>query len=100
MKSSLRDTIEVRLRSALSAIAAGDDVAPGDLLRLEGLCEAAVIEGTSSEGELDSLAETLHEEILGESLTQRLGADWRTYHPFPQLPLYMQRAPVSPSTPA
>jgi hypothetical protein len=100
VKSSLRDTIEARLRSALCAIAAGDDVAPGHLLRLEWLCEAAVMEGASSEEELDSLAETLHEEILGESLTQRLGADWRVYHPFPQLPLYMQRAPVSPSTPA
>lgn len=96
--SSLLDEIEERLRRLLVDLAAGDDIAPGALHRLEGLCEAAVLQQIISEVSLDDLADKLHTEILGEPMSARLGVDWRSHHPFPQLPLYMQRAPVLPST--
>jgi len=96
--AELCTTIEARLRAQLEAVAAGDDVPPGQALRLEGLCEAAVLVGSLSPSQLDELLETLHEEILGEGLRERLGPDWRTFHPFPELPIHMQRAPVTPST--
>ncbi len=89
----------MRLRRLLTDLAAGHDAPPGQRLRLEGLCEAAVMVGELSSHELDELLERLHLEYLGAPLSASLGDDWRTYHPFPQLPLYMRRAPVSPSTP-
>lgn len=97
--SSLPNIIETRLQALLAAVAAGDDVAPARLLRLEGLCEAAVQTGVCREDEIDALFNRLHEAALGESLEARLGRTWRNDHPFPELPLYMQRAPVLPSTP-
>ncbi len=96
----LSEAIETRLRELLDRLAAGDDAPPGPCLRLEGLCEAAVLTGVLTERDVDAMLERLHEEIRGESLTQRLGPDWRSCHPFPELPLYMDRAPVSPSTPS
>ncbi|MEM9758797.1 MAG: hypothetical protein AAF933_06170 [Pseudomonadota bacterium] len=97
--SALAEEIEVRLRRLLVDLAAGDDVPPGARLRLEGLCEAAVLTGELTNRDLDDLLERLHREYLATSLSASLGADWRVYHPFPELPLYMRRAPVSPSTP-
>jgi hypothetical protein len=96
--SSLLDTIDARLRALLTDLAAGDDVAPAFLLRLEGLCEAAVITQVCKEDAIDAIVEALHREFLGASLSERLGENWRADHPFPELPLYMQRAPVLPST--
>ena len=96
--STLLQVLDSRLRSLLTRLAAGDDLTPGAVLRLEGMCDAVVLGDLCSEGDIDHLIDALHEEILGESLRNRLGADWRVYHPFPELPLFMQRAPVSPST--
>ncbi|MEL7043842.1 MAG: hypothetical protein AAGL66_02335 [Pseudomonadota bacterium] len=97
--SLIAEEIEARLRRLLADLAAGDDAPPADRLRLEGLCEAAVLTGELASRDLDVLLERLHSEYFDTSLSASLGADWRVYHPFPQLPLYMRRAPVSPSTP-
>lgn len=71
---------------------------PGSRWRLEGLQEAAVLTGEADELALKALFRSLHEEILGETVETRLGDDWELGHPFPQIPVFMGRAPVSPST--
>ena len=95
----LAPLIEIRLRALMERLAVGDDAPPAQRQRLEGLCEAAAYIGEFDEQSLDAFLERLHDDIFGESLTARLGEAWRDYHPFPQLPLFGQRAPVSPSTP-
>mgnify|MGYP006290976577 CR=1 FL=1 len=89
--------IERRLRRLLERLALGDDAPPGPRLRLEGLCEAAVLTGECDVPAIDALLDSLHRELRGRSLDEALGAHWRQAHPFPELPLYMDRAPVSPS---
>jgi hypothetical protein len=90
--------IEVRLRQLLERLEDGDDAPPGPRLRLEGLCEAAVLSGECDAPAIDELLDSLHRELRGRSLDEALGAGWREAHPFPELPLFMDRAPVSPST--
>lgn len=90
--------IETRLRRLLERLAAGDDAPPGQRLRLEGLCEAAVLAGECDSAAIDELLDDLHRELRDRSLVEVLGDDWRRAHPFPELPLFMDRAPVSPST--
>lgn len=89
--------IETRLATALERLAAGDDLPPSLRLRLEGLCEAAVIVGAVDAQEIDALVEAQMKSLRGVDLRDALGADWRAMHPFPELPVYMDRAPVSPS---
>jgi hypothetical protein len=96
--TSLLETIEARLDDLLQGVADGYDAPPGPRLRLEGLCEAAVIAGAATAGELDRLIEERRRDILGASFAEVLGPDWRKHHPFPELPLFMERAPVVPST--
>jgi len=74
------------------------DVPPGERWRLEGLLEAAALVGDADESALRALFVSLHEEVLGETVESRLGEYWERWHPFPQIPAYMSRAPVSPST--
>jgi len=97
---SLLVEIETRLRSLLERLEGGDDAPPGSRLRLEGLCEAAVLVGECDTATIDALVDTLHRELRGRSLAETLGAGWREAHPFPELPLFMDRAPVSPTTKA
>lgn len=94
---SLLAEIERRTERLLRRLAAGDDAPPAALLRLEGLLEAAVLVGVDSAG-LDRRLDELHQSVCGESLAAHLGEDWRDAHPFPELPFFMARAPVSPST--
>jgi hypothetical protein len=56
------------------------------------LCGLVDVE--SWQGRLDAL----HREILGMPLSERAGADWQHSYPFPELPMPMARAPVSPSS--
>lgn len=96
--SALLDEIRQRLVEQFQLIAKGRDVPPGSRWRLEGLREAAVITGDADEPVLKELFRSLHEEILGETVESRLGEHWEHWHPFPQIPVFMGRAPVSPST--
>jgi hypothetical protein len=91
--------IDTRLRALLEGLKRGDDAPPGPVLRLEGLCEAAVLTASATVGDVDALVERVFHDVLGRGPGESLGPDWRRDHPFPQLPLYMRRAPVSPSTP-
>jgi hypothetical protein len=90
--------LERRWQHMFSALAAAADVAPSSRLRAEGLMEAAVLAGLSSEEELTRQMDRCYQQATGESLAQRFGADWRDFFPFPQIPAMMQRAPVYPST--
>lgn len=89
--------IETRLVEALERLAAGDDLPPAMRLRLEGLCEAAVLVGAADTRQIDALLETKARDLRGVDLRELLGPDWRAMHPFPELPIFMDRAPVSPS---
>ena len=97
--SGLVAELERRLRDALQRLAQGDDLPPSHQLRLEGLCEAAVLAGLATPEELDARFIALHREIRGTDPGAPGGGDWRNDHPFPELPLFARRAPVSPSTP-
>lgn len=94
----LTEEVERRLNELLARLVAGDDAPPGAVLRLEGLREAAVLAGLWTEAEAQALLERRYAALCDESLAQSLGADWRERYPFPQLPLFARRAPVSPST--
>ena len=85
-------------RSMYSSLEQGRDVPPAHALRAEGMMEAAVICGAVSAVQLDELLSTCYRECTGRTLSHDLGEDWREFHPFPQLPLRMHRAPVYPST--
>lgn len=80
------------------AVAGGDDLPPGPRFRLEGLMEAAVMIGDTQKELLQAMVAEIHQDIFGQTLEERLGDDWERWHPFPQLPLFASRAPVSPST--
>ncbi|MEE4277208.1 MAG: hypothetical protein V2I82_01930 [Halieaceae bacterium] len=96
--SPLIQAIEERLDDFLRAVADGFDVPPGARLRFEGLCEAAVLAQVVDAGALDAILEEQRRAVLGASFSEALGADWREQHPFPELPLFMCRAPVVPTT--
>lgn len=90
--------IEARLAAMFTALAAGDDVAPGPLLRTEGLMEAAVLLGAVSQAQLTAQMSACFEQVTGGSLEQMFGDDWLVLFPFPQIPILAKRAPVYPST--
>lgn len=90
--------LQTRWRGMYAALERGEDVAPARGLRAEGMMEAAVLAGAASPQELDRLLEDCCRECTGRSLAATLGDDWRQFHPFPELPLWMRRAPVYPST--
>lgn len=93
--SPLMSEIESRLRALLQRLKAGDDAPPGGRLRLEGLLEAAVLAGEGSEESLRALLAHCYGEVFGVDLETTLGAGWEAAHPFPEIPLYARRAPVS-----
>jgi hypothetical protein len=85
-----------RLRAVFAAYAGGQDVAPGERLRLEGYMQAGIELGLASRDELVLLLQQTHLEYMGQELAE----------PFPPMdensvipiPVRMQRAPVYPST--
>lgn len=81
-----------------AALAQGQDVPPARGLRTEGIMEALVLAGQSDAGSLDALMAECYRGATGRSLAEDLGDDWRADHPFPEIPLWMRRAPVVPST--
>lgn len=92
---SLVEPVEARLTALFERLKAGDDAPPGQRLRLEGLLEAVVYRAELSEDAADELIDTVHRRVFGEGLADRLGDDWRAAHPFPELPVFARRAPVS-----
>ncbi|AQA16966.1 hypothetical protein BST95_00745 [Halioglobus japonicus] len=95
---NLLEELQQRWQQLFTALARGEDVAPSARLRAEGMMEAAVLVGAADPVALDALLEATSQATRGSSLADELGADWRSFYPFPQLPLYMGRAPVVPST--
>lgn len=96
--ATLEKELQQRWRAMFTALASGDDVAPAAGLRTEGIMEAAVLAGQADPARLDALLEACYRDVTGRSLATDLGDDWRTRHPFPEVPLWMRRAPVVPST--
>lgn len=94
----LIDAIDARLDTLYSRLAKGHDAPPALRLRLEGLLEAALLVGAASEEELQRRLAQAHARHFTQSLEDRFSVDWRATHPFPQIPAYMERAPVSPTT--
>jgi len=95
MASGLLKAIDQRGRALYARVAAGHDAPPAHVLRLEGLREAAVLTGAADEVELQAMLDAAHAAAWGESLIERLGPDWQLAHPFPEVPVFMARAPVS-----
>ncbi len=91
--------LETRWRDMFTALAAGDDLPPARRLRTEGLMEAAVMLGLAAAAELDTTMDTCYRDAFGRTLAEDFGADWRSFHTFPQIPAMGKRAPVYPSTP-
>lgn len=96
--ATLLEIIESRYVELLERIKRGEDVPPGRALRLEGMLETAVLLELCDQAALEQRLEALHREVLGCPAAQVLGEDWREALPFPALPLFMDRAPVYPST--
>ncbi len=94
----LLDELERRCTALFAALSRGEDVPPGPALRTEGLLEAALLLGRSEQAQLDALLAQCYAESMGRPLSADLGEQWREDYPFPQIPLWMQRAPVVPST--
>lgn len=95
---TLAEAVEERLVALFQRLHGGDDAPPAMRLRLEGLLEAAVLQGELTEASADVLIDAVHRQVFGEGLAARLGDGWRGAHPYPELPVFARRAPVSPST--
>ena len=92
--------IQRRWTDMFTALAAGEDVPPGQRLRCEGMMEAALLVGAASADELSRAMDDCYREAFGRSLTADFGADWQALFAFPQIPAMARRAPVYPSAPA
>lgn len=92
--TSLDKEVARRWQAMLAAVAAGEDIPPGQRLRAEGLMEALVILRVRSGEELQQEMADAYSEMLGRSLEHDLGVDWRRDFPFPEIPFFMRRAPV------
>lgn len=90
--------IHLRWQAMFFALARGDDVAPSQRLRTEGLMEAAVLLHSAPADELTAAMAACYEKESGVSLEQYFGSQWVELFPFPQIPAMAKRAPVYPST--
>ena len=96
--SALMDEVTGRWRELFRQLAAGDDAPPSQRLRLEGLMEALAITGECMPAEIQAAMDRCYREAFGHGLDHALGEDWSSLYPFPQIPAFMRRAPVYPST--
>ncbi len=94
----LLEELERRWRDMFAALAAGEDLPPGRRLRTEGLMEAAALAGFSTPEALSRAMDDRYREVFGRGLADDFGAQWRTFHPFPEIPAVARRAPVFPTT--
>ncbi len=95
---ALQTEIEQRWGTMFAALAAGDDVAPSQRLRVEGMMEAAVLLGVATPDMLVEAMERCYVAAFGCGLDEACGEDWQAFFPFPQIPAMSKRAPVYPST--
>ena len=95
---TLVEELRRRFQTIFMALAQGADVPPATGLRTEGMMEAALLAGQADATRLDRLMADCYLEATGRTLSADLGEGWRVNHPFPEIPLWMQRAPVVPST--
>ena len=96
--SALMDEVTRRWNELFRQLAAGDDAPPSQRLRLEGLMEALVITGECAPDEVQATMAEHYQAVFGHGIEQAIGDDWARFCPFPQIPAFMQRAPVYPST--
>lgn len=92
--SRLEAEVAVRWQAMLAAVAAGEDIPPGQRWRTEGMMEALALLGERSEDDLQLAMADAYREALGRSLEEDVGGNWRRDFPFPEIPFFMQRAPV------
>jgi hypothetical protein len=95
MADRLMREIEARLDGLFQRLASGDDAPPAQVLRIEGLLEAADMLGSASRDELRGLVATCAERRMPASLRDAWGEDWQACFPFPQIPAFTVRAPVA-----
>lgn len=86
--------LDRRWRTIFETLEAGGEVSPSLRLRTEGVMEAVVALGLTSEAALQEAMASCYSECFGEALP----GDWRELFPFPQVPGFGRRAPVYPST--
>jgi hypothetical protein len=86
--------LETRWRQVFEHLRDGLDVPPGLRLRTEGAMEALAELGLVGAEEQQQRLADCYRDVLGEPPP----ADWQRLFPFPQLPGFMARAPVYPST--
>lgn len=98
MNTELLAEIRKRWTAMFEALAAGEDLPPGQRLRAEGMMEAAVLAGEASQEAVTAAMEECYRAAFGRSLAAEFGDDWRDFFPFPQIPAMARRAPVYPST--
>lgn len=90
--------IDQRLSDIITRLHHGGDCPPAQQLRLEGLCEAAVLIGALSPEELCQRFEQRYLAITGHTVEASYGDRWRSFYSFPTLPLFAEPAPVYPTT--
>jgi len=96
--SALMEEVTRRWEVLFRQLADGDDAPPSQRLRLEGLMEALVITGEATPHGLQEAMDAAYRGVTGNGFAAALGDGWAEHYPFPQIPAYMQRAPVYPST--
>jgi hypothetical protein len=94
----LEEEIEARMHALFDQLARGMDAPPAQIYRLEGMLEAAVLCGAGSVESWQDRIEACHDALAEQPLGERAGENWRELLPFPQLPAWMKRAPVYPTT--
>ena len=87
-----------RWQEIFRALRDGADVPPGQRLRAEGMMEAVVLLGISPSETVSAQMAVCYAQVFGQTLEQQWGEHWAQLFPFPQIPGFMQRAPVRPST--
>ena len=95
---ALLDEIERRWRCLFVTLSTGVDVPPSQRLRVEGMMEAAALQGAASRDELLASMDRCYREVFGRAISEDVGSDWARFFPFPEIPAMARRAPVYPST--
>ena len=86
--------LETQWQAIFSNLREGLDVPPGQRLRAEGARQAVAELGLVAAEEQQGRLEACFAAVMEEPLA----AGWQELFPFPQLPGFMTRAPVYPST--
>ena len=94
----LKDELRGRWKHIFEAVVRGDDISLATRLRAEGLMEAAaILKIWEKDDQLRELKLT-YCRVFGRGFEESFGFEWELLHPFPEIPVYVERAPVYPST--